>query len=172
MNALASVSLFKGPPHAPIGFRMSAVSAAPRTDTACRLVLRVVRGSPGMVVSRLNTSSRSPVSPLSPAATTDHRPDPDFTVCPMSHMLVGAVKPGGSRVMFRRYLPYRTGFFWSWNLVMHANYLHAVSDHGMPLAAMTDPSCSGHGMKVYEVRLGMVVQYCIRVLIFKAQARS
>ena len=125
-----------------------------------------------MDVGRLNASARSPISPLSPAATTDHRPDPDFTVCPMSHMLVGAVKPGGSGVMFRRCALYRTGLFWSWNRVLHASHLHAVPDDGMPLAAMTDPSCSGHGMKVYEVRLGMVVQYCIRVLIFKAQARS
>ena len=86
--------------------------------------------------------------------------------------MVGAVKPGGSGVMFRRYALYRAGLFGSWNSVLHANYLHAVSDHGTPLAAMTGCSSSGHGMKVYEVRLGMVVQYCIRVLIFKAQARS
>eukprot|EP00966_Prymnesium_polylepis_P008071 185776-Prymnesium_polylepis.2 len=57
--------------------RLRTLSAAPLTDTACRLVLGVVRGSPGTVFGRLKASDRSPVSPLSLAATGDHRPDPD-----------------------------------------------------------------------------------------------
>ena len=124
-----------------------------------------------MVVGRLNTSARSPVSPLSPAATTDHRPDPDFTVCPMSHMLVGAVKPGGSGVMFRRLILYRAGLNRSCNLVLHASCLHAVSDHGMRFAAMTGCNSSGPVMKVYEVRLGIMVRLCVGVLTLKARAR-
>ena len=88
----------------------------------------------------------------------------------MSHMLVEAVKPDGSGMMFRRRLLYRAALSGSWDLVLYARYLHAVSDHGMPFAAMTGCYSSGHGMKVYEVRLAIVAQLCVRVLTSKAQA--
>ena len=125
-----------------------------------------------MILGRLNTLARSPVSPISPAATGDHRPDPDFTVCPMIHVLVGAVKPGGSGVMFRRRILYRSGLNRSCNLVLHAICLHAVSDHGMPFAAMTGCNSSGLDMKVYEVRLGIIVCLHVRVLTSKAHVVS
>ena len=90
----------------------------------------------------------------------------------MIHMLVGAVKPDGSGVIFRRRFLYRAGLFSSCNLVVHANYLHAVSDHGMPFAAMTGCDSSGHDMKVYVVRVSIRVHLYVRVLISKAQVVS
>ena len=93
-------------------------------------------------------------------------------VCPMIHMLVGAVKPDGSGVVFRCHLLYRAGLLRSCNLVLHANYLRAVSNDHMPFAAMTGCNSSGHGMKVYEVRVGIMVYLCVRALTLKAQALS
>ena len=90
----------------------------------------------------------------------------------MSHMLVGAVKPDGSGVMFARCALYSASLSSSWDLVLHANYLHAVSDHGMPFAALTGCNSSGRGMKVYEVRLGIIVYLYVRVLAAKAQVVS
>ena len=92
-------------------------------------------------------------------------------VCPMIHMLVGAVKPDGSGVLVRRHSLYRFDLFRSCNLVLHARCLHAVSDDGMPFAAMTGCNSSGHGMKVYEVRLGIMVYLRVRALTLKPQAR-
>ena len=94
-----------------------------------------------------------------------------ITVCPMIHKPVEAVKPDGSGVIFRRRFLYRAGLFRSCNVVLHASCLHAVSDDGMPFAAMTGCNSSGPGMKVYEVRLGITVHLCVSVLSSKAQAR-
>ena len=94
-----------------------------------------------------------------------------ITACPMIHMLVGAVKPDGSGVILRRGFLYRAGLFRSCNLVVHERCLHAVSDHGMPFAAMTGCNSSGHSMKVYEVRIGIMVYLCVRALTLKAEAR-
>ena len=90
----------------------------------------------------------------------------------MVDMVAVGLVSGGSAVAFPYRCLYGTGLSCSCNCVLHPNHLHAVSDHVMSLAAADRHMLFRTGMKMYEVRVGTVVQLCVRILIRKAQARS